>query len=359
MRSTPSRVPALALVGLSAAAVAATVAFAVAGAGGGEGAGGEGGAGRSEVRAGRSAGGRPPRGPQLHAHEAKWYNVVPSAPERERASGWGRRAAGREPTADQAALASHVVGAATATVPGAAANAFRTAGRMPAPASAPGPRHEFYFTRARYTGVGRGWRGRGAWSIDFPEADQHFVYGVRRLSYVDAYQLENPVRLDDPELRRYPFLYAVEVGHMALTDAEVEGLRSYLEAGGFLVVDDFWGPYEWENFEYNMRRVLPGRPIVEITLDHPLYSAFYEIDEIVQVPNVWNGRRGGPTAECWGCEPAVRGILDDDGRLLVLIHFNTDLGDAWEWADDPLYPIRYSTYAYQVGVNMIIYAMSH
>ncbi|HEX7089485.1 MAG TPA: DUF4159 domain-containing protein [Longimicrobiales bacterium] len=260
------------------------------------------------------------------------------------AAGTAGAAASVAPTAPAAAL-----------VP-AAAGARATSTTL---ASTADPRHEFYFTRAQYTGVGRGWRRRGAWSTDFPEADRHFVYGVRRLSYVDAYQLDNPVRLDDPRLRRYPFLYAVEVGHMALTDAEVEGLRSYLEAGGFLVVDDFWGPYEWENFEYNMRRVLPGRPIVDITLDHPLYSAFYQIDEVVQVPNIGNAWRGGPTWECHGCTPHVRGIYDDAGRLMVLIHFNTDLGDAWEWADDPRYPIRYSTYAYQVGVNMIIYAMSH
>src|SRR5690606_16393558 len=99
-------------------------------------------------------------------------------------------------------------------------------------------RHEFYFTRAAYTGVGRGWRRSGAWATDFPKADQQFVYGVRRLTYVDAYQLDDPVRLDEPEIRRYPFLYAVEVGHMSLTDEEVRGLRSYLEAGGFFVVDD-------------------------------------------------------------------------------------------------------------------------
>jgi len=291
--------------------------------------------------------------------QGEWFKLEPSAAGWERAAGReqaaGRReratervrAAGREPAAKRAALTASGVAAAAAAVPTAAT------------ANAADPRHEFYFTRAAYTGVGRGWRRSRAWATDFPKADQQFVYGVRRLSYVDAYQLDNPVRLDDPEIRRYPFLYAVEVGHMSLTDEEVRGLRSYLEAGGFFVVDDFWGPYEWENFEYNMRRVLPGRPIVDIMLDHPLYSSFYQIDEVVQVPNVWNGRRGGPTAECYGCTPAVRGILDDDGRLMVLIHFNTDLGDAWEWADDPLYPIRYSTYAYQVGVNMIIYAMSH
>jgi len=351
VRSTPSRVPALALVGLPAATVALWLVGQGAGVGEGEG-GVEVGLGAGALEAGAvlvrgAAGGdRAARAggvPRPHPLAGEWFKIEPSGAE------WGN-AAERERAAEEgppAGRREHAVGhLERAAVPTAAANAAD-------------PHHEFYFTRAAYTGVGRGWRRSRAWATDFPKADQQFVYGVRRLSYVDAYQLDNPVRLDDPELRRYPFLYAVEVGHMALTDAEVQGLRSYLEAGGFLVVDDFWGPYEWDNFEYNMRRVLPGRPIVDITLDHPLYSAFYQIDEVVQVPNIWNGRRGGPTAECYGCTPAVRGILDDDGRLMVLIHFNTDLGDAWEWADDPLYPIRYSTYAYQVGINMIIYAMSH
>lgn len=368
MRSTPSRVPALAFVGLSAIAVVLSLSLLGQGVGGGEGGGGVVGGGAAfAAERGASVVQRGARGDRVaragggsrrpHPLRGEWFKFEPSAEGRERAAE-REQAAGRwERTAERAAPSAVSVAAAAGAAPAAAA--ATNAGPTAVAANAADPRHEFYFTRAQYTGIGRGWRGRGAWSTDFPEADVHFVYGVRRLSYVDAYQLDNPVRLDDPELRRYPFLYAVEVGHMALTDAEVEGLRSYLEAGGFFVVDDFWGPYEWENFEYNMRRVLPGRPIVDITLDHPLYSSFYQIDEVVQVPNVWNGRRGGPTAECYGCTPAVRGILDDDGRLMVLIHFNTDLGDAWEWADDPLYPIRYSTYAYQVGVNMIIYAMSH
>ena len=143
---------------------------------------------------------------------------------------------------------------------------------------------------------------------------------------------------------------------MDMTEAEVEGLRGYLDAGGFLIVDDFWGQREWDQFEYNIRRVYPDRQIVDIGLDHPIYSAFYDIEEVVQVPAI--GRTYNP-AECWGCSPQIKGMYDDEGRLSVIINFNTDLGDAWEWAESPAYPLYYSTYAYEMGANMIVYAMSH
>ncbi len=217
---------------------------------------------------------------------------------------------------------------------------------------------EFYFTRAAYTGYYR-FRDFRSWSVDFPKADRQFLIGLRRLTNLDAYEAENPVRLTDPQLGRYPFLYTVEVGYMALTEPEVEGLRRYLQAGGFLVIDDFWGSYEFENFQAQMQRILPGHPIVDIPLDHPIFNCFYDVNEIVQVPNVGQGMQGGPTWESDGYYPAVKGVFDEDGRLMVVINWNTDLGDAWEWAENPYYPLKFSTYAYQMGVNFIIYAMSH
>jgi len=217
---------------------------------------------------------------------------------------------------------------------------------------------EFYFTRAAYTGYYR-FRDFRSWSVDFPKADRQFLIGLRRLTNLDAYEAENPVRLTDPDLGRYPFLYTVEVGYMALTEPEVQGLRRYLQAGGFLVIDDFWGSFEYENFQAQMQRILPGHDIVDLPLDHPIFSSFYDVEEILQVPNVGQGMQGGPTWESDGYYPAVKGVFDEQGRLMVLINWNTDLGDAWEWAENPYYPLKYSTYAYQMGVNFIIYAMSH
>lgn len=228
--------------------------------------------------------------------------------------------------------------------------------------SAPPPGRAFYWTRAIYTGSRRswwGWEGRGAWATDFPKGDRQFLVVLKRLVRLDAYDYENAVSLADPRLRRFPLVYAVEVGHMDLTQEEVRGLRSYLQAGGMLIVDDFWGSWEWARFEENMRRVLPGRPILELSTDHPVFSAYYRIDEIKQVPARGRGIRGRPTWEQDGYTPHVRAIFDDEGRIMVLINWNTDLGDAWEWAEDPLYPLEYSTYAYEIGANMIVYGMSH
>lgn len=244
----------------------------------------------------------------------------------------------------------------------AAAAAAQQLRRVPElPTSVP-PGHNFYFTRAAYTDLwsdfGRG-RGGGAWTTDWPRADRHFLIGLKRLTNIDAYDGENAIPLDDPALRRHPLIYAVEVGRMNLTGPEVAGLRDYLLAGGMLFVDDFWGTREWANFEQQMARVLPEYPIVELPPDHPVRRTFYRVDSIVQVPNIRNARRGGPTWERDGYTPHVRGIYDEHGRLLVLISFNSDLGDAWEWADDPFYPLPYSNFAYQLGVNAVIYGMSH
>lgn len=230
--------------------------------------------------------------------------------------------------------------------------------------------HEFYFTRAAYSSSARsrfgffGGRGAASWAIDYPKADRQFMVVLNRLIDIDASPYENAIRLDDPDVRRFPFLYALEVGGMTLTDGEVQGLRNYLAAGGFLVIDDFWGLDEWSVFERQIGRVLPGRPIYEIPTTHPVFNNVYDVANVIQVPNVRRGQMHGlygtPTHEGRGSEmPHVYGIDDDRGELMVLINWNTDLGDAWEWAENPYYPLKFSTYAFEMGINMIVYAMSH
>ena len=219
---------------------------------------------------------------------------------------------------------------------------------------------DFYFTRAVYSGS-RGWgRGGGSWATDYPKADRQFLFILHRLlTMLDLSEWENPVSLADPELRRFPFLYMLEVGYMRLTEPEIQGLRNYLEAGGFLVVDDFWGPDAWANFEYHMSLVLPDRRIQPIPDGHPIFHQFYDIEQILTVPSIGNAMRGR-YEECRGpCEPTVSGIFDDRGELMVVINHNTDLGDAWEWSENPYYPIDRSTYAYELAINYIIYGLSH
>ena len=218
------------------------------------------------------------------------------------------------------------------------------------PQPTPGNAHEFYFTRAIYSGEFDDYDQGGRWAVDYPKADQQFLVALERLSVVDAYGSDNAIELTDPMLRHFPLLYAVEVGSMALSEAEALALRNYLLAGGFLVIDDFWGSWAWEQFSSQMHRVLP------------VFHVFYNIDRVIQVPNVrlgWAAQNGGPTHEYDGIVPRVRGIFDDDGRLMVLINWNTDLGDAWEWADSPDYPLKFSTYAFEIGINFVIYGMTH
>ena len=239
--------------------------------------------------------------------------------------------------------------------------------------------HEFYFTRAIYSDGGRAGFGYGfgyfrggelgdrgpAWSIDYANSDRHMMQVTRRLSNIDACLWEHPVSLADPELRRFPFLYSLEWGNARLTPAEVQGLRTYLEAGGFLMIDDFWGTREWQNFEQQMRRVLPGREIVEVPRSDLLFHVHYTIaGDILQVPNAGNARMieegypGAHTYEQDGFVPHVRGIYDDAGRLMVVINWNTDLGDALEWAESPYYPLKFSTFASEMFLNMIMYSMT-
>jgi len=225
------------------------------------------------------------------------------------------------------------------------------------------PQHEFYFTRGIYSDeFAIGDDLGGSWSIDYPKADRHFLLGLERLSIIDTASDENAVKLTDPELRNQPFIYALEVGSMQLNDGEVSALRDYLLAGGFLFVDDFWGSWAWESLAEQMRKVFPERTIEDIPLEHPVFHTVYDIEQIKQVPNKTNGisfDRRGISHEADGTVAHVRGIFDDEHRLMVLINWNTDLGDAWEWADHPDYPAHFSTYAMMLGVNVVVYAMTH
>jgi hypothetical protein len=197
--------------------------------------------------------------------------------------------------------------------------------------------------RARFGGYrrfgGGDWReGATSWTQDYPRADRHFAQALRRLSRVHVRSVEQPVNLDDgDDAFNYPWMNAGEMGDWKLTGNQATALREYLLRGGFLMLDDFWGTEEWNRFAESMRAVFPDRAIVEIANDDPIFHIVYDLDERYQVPGQWALARGS-TYRNDGSTPHWRGIYDDHGRVMVAMTFNSDVGDSWEWADDPNYP---------------------
>ena len=220
---------------------------------------------------------------------------------------------------------------------------------------------EFVFTRLRYPSYRGGagyWGVRGSWTTDYPKADRQFVQGVRRLSRLHVRSVENVVDLDSDEIYNWPWIYAVEVGHWDLNEKQAAKLRDYLLRGGFLMVDDFHGSIEWEIFLTSLQRAFPDRPVVDIPQKDNIYRMLWEIDEKVQIPGIvmfYTGR----TYEQDGVDPVWRAVYDDKGRIMVAICQNMDIGDAWEHADMPRYPEHYASLAYRIGINYIVYSMTH
>ena len=200
--------------------------------------------------------------------------------------------------------------------------------------------------------------GEPYWTIDSTAADRHFSLGVRRLTRIHTRSKEEFVSLEGDEIYKWPWIYAVETGHWGLSDADCKKLREYLLRGGFLMTDDFHGDQEWEIFMASMSRIFPDRPILEIENRDPIFHVLYDLDERVQVPGLVNY----PFHKTWengGTIPHWRAIYDDHGRIMVAMCFNQDNGDAWEHADSPFYPEKFTSQAYRTGINYIIYSMTH
>ncbi len=234
----------------------------------------------------------------------------------------------------------------------------------------------FTFTRIVYDrgyggyGYGRG----GGWTTDMPDSDLNLSWRLQQMTSMKVDPDGRIVRLTDPELADFPFIYIVEPGSLYFSEEEVEALRNYLLNGGFLMFDDFWGDSAWENVAENMKRVFPDREFTELPLndpnqpDHPIYHCVFDIKSKGQVPNMetgdssqydgvtWEDRHDGDTRTVHH-----RGISDDKGRLMVIATHNTDNGDGWEregWSD--YYFRNFSEkIAYPLGINIIFYAMTH
>ncbi len=237
----------------------------------------------------------------------------------------------------------------------------------------PFPTNCFTFCRIQYDSYSSSRRGWGKWKTDYPESDYNFSLRLSQLTSIEVNKhpdgrfRHDIVRLDDPALRHYPFIYMIEVGAIMLSPAEVTGLREYLLRGGFLMVDDFWGQEEFDNWNYEFDRVLPPDeyPRFEIPLDHPIYHIIFDLDEVPQVPALDNFLNSGLTYERpWepGTDtPHIWGVNDKEGRLIAVVCHNTDLGDGWEReGQSPEYFQKFSVKkAYPMGINIVVYAMTH
>lgn len=219
-----------------------------------------------------------------------------------------------------------------------------------------------WYEQVRYESGGLGW------STDYPRADRNLTQRTEELTGtpISRWADDEPgiaaLRADDPDLFRCPFLFASDAGTAGFNDLEVSALRDYLLKGGFFWVDDFWGNRAMAHFAQEMRRVLPEYTVVDLPMDHPLYSIVYQIDEIPQItawqfwaPGASTSERGAESAD-----PHIAAILDESGRILVLMSHNTDIADGWEReADSSDYFDAFSPDAYAIGINVLVWIMTH
>jgi uncharacterized protein DUF4159 len=218
---------------------------------------------------------------------------------------------------------------------------------------------KYHFVRIRYDagsggfgGFGRR-RGGAAWAHDYPRAERNFLQILNETTFIDP-QTEgsNVLTLDDPELFKYPIAYIVEVGSWNPTDEEVTSLGDYLNKGGFLIVDDTRNErgYEFQNFAFHMDRALPGLALVPLEHDHGIFDSFFRIDPLAVIPPY------GPR------DVQYFAIFEDNDptkRMLVMLNLNNDIAEYWEFSDQGYYPIDLANEAYKLGVNYIVYALTH
>ena len=209
------------------------------------------------------------------------------------------------------------------------------------------------FVRLRWGGNLGGFRGGGsAWNHDTPRAEQHLSMIANELTLVNMRRDASLIlSLDDPELCRYPMAFMWEPGFWNLTDREALAFRAYLNKGGFAVFEDFDGPQQWAHFEAQMRRVLPDGRLVKLDQTHPIFDTFFRIKDI-----------DGIVHPMYGLRPSYFGIFEDNDpsrRLMVVANFDNDVPEYWEWSGAGLYPFDKSNEAYKLGVNYLIYGLTH
>lgn len=226
----------------------------------------------------------------------------------------------------------------------------------------------FAICKLMYRSVRSEWLGMG-WATDYPYAAINLMTRVAELTKTTVSRNEEGdpnhwvVTASDPALFRCPYVMAADVGTLHWSDAEVEGMRAYLLKGGFLWVDDFWGTAAWQQWSREIKRVLPEYPIIDVPEDHAIRHMLYNLDEIPQVTAIQNWRGSGfSTSERGSDSPHAnfRAIADERGRILVLMTHNTDIADSWEReGEDREYFLQFSPKGYSVGINVVLYALTH
>lgn len=214
--------------------------------------------------------------------------------------------------------------------------------------------NQFIFARVQFNSRGRwsgrrGWGRTPGWAHDYPRAERNFLNILGELTHIrtspESYVI---VQLDDPGIMDYPFLYFSEPGTWEITVEEARNLREYLQRGGFAMFDDFDGRRDWQVFYGCLKQVVPERELELLSVDDPIFHCFYDIESLDMVP-----------PQQYRAAPLFYGLRDDSGRLQVIVNFNNDLGDFWEWSDEAIFPISLSNEAYKFGVNYVVYALTH
>jgi hypothetical protein len=218
---------------------------------------------------------------------------------------------------------------------------------------------EWLFARFHYNMIGGGFRGFRRWAADYPKSDRQLVEGVIRLTRIDTHVAEQVVDASTDDIFNWPWIFVEDPGQWVLTEAEAARIRDYLLRGGFMFFDDSHGDYEWENLMAGVRMIFPGRTVEDLPDNDEIFHVVYDLDDRFQIPGtrfIWGYRRPYlPDMKV----PKWRAIRDDKGRIMVAIAHNSDVGDAWEWADSPDYPERATSMAYRIAINYIIYGMTH
>jgi hypothetical protein len=221
---------------------------------------------------------------------------------------------------------------------------------------------EWVFARFHYESAsgrfGFGFGGFRRWAADYPKSDRQLVMGVRRLTRIATQPIEHVVNAGDKDIFDWPWIFVEDPGQWRVSESTAKLLRDYLDRGGFLILDDTHGDYEWANEMEGVHMILPDAQVEELADNDEIFHVLYDLDQRFQIPGtryLWGGRRYRPDEAV----PHWRAIRDKSGRIVIAIWHNSDVGDAWEWADSPDYPERATSLAYRLAINYIIYAMTH